>query len=720
MSYANREPVVMKDAISSGELNVGDWLLLNDGTGINNWNRYYQIVDVNASSNTAVLIGGVVKTDVNWRDYDEIRVYPEGDLDNYLTGSFYNSFPDEYKRILVPKSIAYTKLVERESGIWRPETAYISRSIFAPSASELGIESDKAMNEGATFQWFSGNVNAKSRRTVEGVTANVGSAYWTRTRNKASALLDAAKNYALYVKTNGDMDTCLKWNAKAVRVCLNITMNCIVSKNGSQWWLTPDLPPVFNPGTSQTIQGMNDQDILITWNEATNSGDPVNYVYADAKYSSGTANAVWYEVRERITQTYKNESEFYHDPTQSTTFTARYPYATAVERVVVSVRALDKFGNYSEWMDYRIINIKNNIPPNKPGTIMYKGRYKGESIKLFWAPGFDSYGRLDQDDNFAGYNVYRSVDGGPSTLIKKLQNEEGSTYEDLNVGKWNTVTYSIAAYDEDGAESKMTSVTITLYDRVTASLVVSDQSEIKCATIESDAPYVETVYPGGDTAHTIKFTLSDSIEGHTYSGLICFRDAMQNGIALAQAIENLELESGCADITFHIGKTEWQKIPNGTYAINCLIHDNENVDNLVSLDVYFKKACNHIYWEMSGDDAVIIAGETNIDSYFLNVDKKIPVTGFTSTVEVTRNATAASPDWRSATYNTGNYANFESDQAPGNSFGVRVHIERSTPGAEGDCFLSSVNGVFGTNVFSKIAAQIDAINTRIDGYHPAT
>lgn len=726
MSYATREAVVMKDAISSGELKVGDWLVLNDGTGRNNGSNFYQIVDVNTTSNTAVLMGGVVQTDINWRDSDEIRVYPGGDLDNYLTGSFYNSFPAEYKQILVPKSIKYTALHEESSGVWRPYPDYITRSIFAPSASELGIESDKAMNEGVTFQWFSGNVNAKQRRTVEGVTAIVGSAYWTRTRNKASALLDSAKNYALYVKTNGDMDTCLKWNSKSVRPCINITMNCIVSPIGSTWWITPDLPPVFNPGTATQGSTFNDTDVTFTWDAATDSVEPSTHVYADTKYIPGAGGNVWYQVREDIQFSTGNVSQLFSDLTQQRSHTSRYAYSDKATRSDIYIRAVDKWGNYSDWKLYLTVFITNNAPPNKPGNITYTGRYKGERIALSWSPGYDGNGRLDQDNNFAGYHVYRSVDGGSSTLIKTLTSNEGSSYIDMSVGQWDTVTYAIAAFDEYDVESEKTSITISLHDRVTASISVKSNVNLTTSTSEESAPDVETTSPDSDVwktadvAHSITFELTDSISDHTYD---CTVSLLDHGIVgnVGVTIEHdLELVSGSADLTLAFTKEQWQQIPNGVHSINCYVRDNMNQDNQTNLVVYFKKVCNHIVWIMSGDDAVVVNGESNIDCYFLNIDKTVPASGFTTTVQVTRNANAASPDWKTATYNTGNYVNFASNQTQGNAFGVRVHIERTTPGAEGDCFLSSVSGVFGMNMFEKIAAQITAINTRIDGYHPAT
>lgn len=726
MSYVIREPVVMKDAISSGELKVGDWLVLNDGTRSNIMSSY-QLVNVDVSSNTAVLMGGVVQTNINWRDSDEVRVYPNGDLDVYLTGTFYNSIPAEYKAILVHKRIAYTNLVQDPKDGWVPRVAYIDRSVFAPSATELAISSEKAMTEGAAFQWFSGNVNAKDRRTRDGATTSISSAYWTRTRNKASALLDTAKNYALYVKTNGDMDTCLKWNAKAVRPCINITMNCIVSRNNDNaWWITPDLPPVFNPGSFAELNTLNDTDVTFTWDAGTDTVEPSTYDFAEKMNVSGSDDDnVWYEISERITYESGNTITSYYNATQNRSFTTRYVYGAKASRADFYIRAVDKWGNYSDWQLYRTIYITNNAPPNKPGAISFNGRYKGERIRLSWEPGYVN-GSLDQDNNFAGYKVYRAVDSGTSTLIETLTSGEGSSYIDNDVGQWNTVTYSISAYDDYGAESEKTSVTITLLDRVTASLAVSDQSEIQCSTAVADAPTVETdppnfdpSDPGGDTGHSITFTLSDTVESHTYSGLISFRDAAQNGISFSHPIENLTLVSGSADITMTFTKKQWQTIPSGTYAIRCDVHDNENSDNAIHLDVYFKKVCNYIYWEMSGADAVVVPGETNVDCYFLNVEMSVPE-GNEPTVYVTRNANDADPDWREATYGSGDYEEFDSNQTEGNAFGVLVCIQRDDPDDGEEYYLSSVNGVFGMNMFEKIAAQIAAINARIDDYHPAT
>lgn len=80
-------------------------------------------------------------------------------------------------------------------------------------------------------------------------------------------------------------------------------------------------------------------------------------------------------------------------------------------------------------------------------------------------------------------------------------------------------------------------------------------------------------------------------------------------------------------------------------------------------------------------------------------------------MQVTNNANDTTPVWQTVTpaeLNSGSFVEFANKTvANGNAFNYIVKADRGT--ATGDCYISSVNGMFGQNMFEYILNRLDAL-----------
>ena len=758
--YANNEAVVLKDALAAGEIKLGDELILHDGATSSSNDRAYRIVDIDSTHDTIVLMTGVSENQLKWREapdaalYDEVRVYPGSTLDQYLTqGDFWNSFPEEYKKILVPRTITYTDLVETSPAVWRPEVkTNCSRSIFIASASELGAFASNAEVEGDTFQWFSGNVDAKSRRT------NNYTPYWTRTRHKASALLDGNKNLAYYVDKDGDLKTDFKWTKRYYRVCINITNRCIVSRSGSFWYITPDLPPSEVPGASTTVQVRNDEPYTASWTAASDTCDPTTYCFADKKRTGSPRYTVWYKVKKLIYKESGTSPVQTEELVQNLSHTVSFPYSDKVYKAEIFVQALDCWDNYSDWSKVLTINVINNAPPYQPGRITSSGGYKGDRIAIAWEPNFDTNGRLDPDNNFTGYKVRRSINGGEPVVLTTTTSRRFIDNESDSASSWEYVTYHVSAYDEYGEESTRSEVTIYLRDRVTLQLSAKNEQSTQGYLLVSDSI---ADAPRNEDGHGIvvpvqfmsenkllTFVVEDSLEGHHYNSVINMFRCDTDDLVTGAITRDFTLDQrGEHELTLSVPENVWCEVKNGTYRIDCFVIDNDKQENQISKSVFFKKTYDRIQWTLP-----TIEFNDEAEKYLLNIDMHIPGYGtvpsesgrsYDVTVMISRNVNSrdgediGNAEWTTITehsgYNSLDFANLPSAPAgstDNDDFSVVVSVERTFASdeardafdydADSECYINSIRGMVGENIFAKIQSQIEAINARITGYHPQT
>ena len=707
MARAVGDPVVLRDALNSGEINVGQSLWFFDGNN-NGQMAQYIIVHKDPGNQTAVLMRKTLTSVksvyrpslVQNAQSHYVRVYDGSNIDQYLTGTFFSNIPSEYKNILVDRRIKYLDL--QNIGGWTSVIRTIDRKVFAPSAIELSHSDVDAVDEGTPFSYFNTSYGRLNRQLQ--VSQNGGNgAYWTRTRNK-KATGEGEINNALYIKTDGTAAWAVKSTEMYMPICLSIRTDIIVSLTSAGiWWITPDLPPNKVSTSVQEHSVRNDVLVSISWSAAT---DPFNattqsYIKASDKHN-GLNNNVGYVVREVLYKEGSNEPETEdHYVSSVLSYDTSYSYNDKVYYAEYYVQSVDRWGNYSDWSKVATVNVTNNAPPYAPGTITFVGGKKNEKISLAWATSYDSEDRLDPDDNFRGYNVYRQINGaGELQLISNGQRD--NQYSEI-AGDWDSVRYYVSAVDQDNAESERSSVLILLTSRVTVQLDVDSGSEIQAADTEASAPTVTT--GAADVAHSITFQITETDSDksdHDYTV-----EAIAEGITVTPMIVAGDDDvSSAGTLVLSISRDQWMQIPNGTHRVRVDVRDNDDQDNQLSKTFFFKKSCTTAVLEISGDNAILLDNPdiTNVTQYMLQIDGEFP-TGSSLSVQVSRNADEADPqdiEWETATID-GTFVSFSST-AQGAAMGIRVTLDRGT--ATDPCYIKSIHGMFGRNWFKWIESVL--------------
>ena len=731
MAIAVGEPIVLRDALSNVEsgIGVGSTLYLYDSR--DNMTAY-TIIHVDTGNKAAVLMRkaaapskSIYRPNIFSQDHDG-RVYDGSNIDTYLTGTFHNAIPYAFKQILQNRTIQFLDLVNKGGWVSLPRT--LNRKVFAPSAKELGITDSNAVAEGSidsgkdtydntvsTFDYFRSSATLK--RQIQSNPSGGSCQYWTRTRDKSAVWTDAGNiNQAISIKSSGSPE----WKAKStelfVAVCINIRTDVIVSKtDAGYWWISPDLPPNKIASGVQSFAVTNDETVTITWPAATDTFNPTlasfypstsvynskpsDQVKANAKYND-IVGGVGYVVKEILhTGTGDSISEYY--VADLTEYETSYAYSQKVYRAEYFVKTVDQWGNYSDFVQVANVSVTNNAPPYTPGMITYVGGKRNEKVTIAWEVSYDSQNRLDPDDNFRGYNVYRQINGvGELQLISECQRE--NKFSEIS-GDWDSVRYYVSAVDQNNAESDRTSVLIPLTSRVTVQLSVDSGSEIQATEAETNAPTVTTGAEDVDHSITFQITETDTDKSeHDYTV-----DAIAEGITSTPMIVagDDDVTSG-GTLVLSIPREQWIQIPNGTHRIRVDVKDNDDQDNQLTKTFFFKKSCTTAVLEISGDNAIFLDNPdiTNVAQYMLQIDGEFP-TGSSLSVQVSRNADEADPqdiEWETATID-GTFVSFSST-AQGAAMGIRVTLNRGT--ATDPCYIKSMHGMFGNNWFKWVESVL--------------
>ena len=731
MAITVGEPIVLRDALSNNEsgIGIGSTLYLYDNS--NNMTAY-TLVHADTGNKTAVLMRkaaapskSIYRPNIFSQDHDG-RVYDGSNIDTYLTGTFHSAIPYAFKQILQNRTIQFLDLVNKGGWVSLPRT--LNRKVFAPSAKELGITDSNAVSEGSidsgkdtydntvsTFDYF--RTSATLKRQIQSSSSGGSCQYWTRTRDKSAVWTDGGNiNQAISIKSNGSPEWKTKSTELFVAVCINIRTDVIVSKtDAGYWWISPDLPPNKVNSAIQSISTSNDEIVTITWAAASDTFNPTlasfypstnvynskpsDQVKANNKYDD-LVGSVGYVVKEILhTEAGDNTSEYY--VADLTEYETSYAYSQKVYSAEYFVKSVDQWGNYSDFVQVANVSVTNNAPPYAPGMITFVGGKKNEKVTIAWEVSYDSENRLDPDDNFRGYNVYRQINGvGELQLISEGQRE--NKYSEIS-GDWDSVRYYVSAIDQNNAESDRTSVLIQLTSRVTVQLSVDSGSQIAATETEVSAPTITTV--GTDTAHSITFLITETDEEKSNHGYTV--EVSTEGVVVTPAIvaSNDAVSSG-GTVELSISRDQWMQLLNGTHRVCVEVRDNDDQDNWLRNTYFFKKSCTTAVLEISGANSITIDNSsiTNVDQYMLQVDGEFP-TGCDLYVEVSRNADEAEPtdiDWEEAIID-GSFAAFDCARQ-GAAMGIRITLERGD--ATEPCYITSVHGMFGNNWFKWVESVL--------------
>lgn len=591
---------------------------------------------------------------------DSERIYEGHTLDKFMTETFYNRFTADWQRIFVNNNISVTRASDGLS-------YGINRKVFAASATELCIEEQSngtvpVESPFGAYRYF--RTGAQSRRKCQLGNSNGDYVeYWTRSKNNHVGV--TFNYYALTIDKGGSYDTG-SWqiNKYCTRPVISINENVSIFQESSGWRIIPNLPPKEPSAVVRYFTIKNGETFNLSWN-GSDDDDGQRYVpkyRIQALIDSGE----WVDVVE----------------TSDTSFSETLAYKEVEREIEYRVQAFDSYNNTSNWVNLAKITVINNLPPTGPSYITVNGKYKHESIAVSWGDA------TDEDGNLQGYKVYRSVNNGAYALVSTT----ASTVFRETAGDWNTVKYKVHAYDTSGEIStEYKEAAVSLSTRITMSIVVADDSEIADGGVYAySASSIEEGF-------ALKVTLSDSADGESYAVVVSC-----DGSLILGTIDNAAI----GDLTFDISKEVWQQLSNGSHNIVVTVENSSGYT--VTTELTFKKQTTGAYLTLA--EPVLLDSDEPITEFLMNVVGSFPE-GSTLSVEVTNNANDDVPAWQTVSngeINTNGFVEFSNTVVEnGNAFNFRVIAERETATESG--YISSINGMFGQNMFSYILARLDAI-----------
>lgn len=595
---------------------------------------------------------------------DSERIYEGHTLDKFMSNTFFNRFTATWQNIFVNN---YINVTRASDGL-----AYtISRKVYAPAATELGIEEQSngtIPSESAfgAFSYFRSSAKSK-RKCRKGNSDGDYVEWWTRTKNNHVG--NTFNYYAISIRTNDDLvdkdyDTG-SWmkNPRYVRPIISINENVTVYYENSSWKVFPNLPPEKPKAEERFITLKNGETYSLSWSASADNDGPAAPKYRLQKKVDSND---WVTVTE----------------TSETSFEKVLAYKEAESSIQYKVQAFDAYNNASDFAYLAHISVVNNLPPDAPSYIAVNGKYKYESIAVSWGNA------TDEDGNLQGYKVYRSINNGAYALVKTT----ASTVFRETAGDWDTVKYKVHAYDKSGEIStEYKEATVLLSNRITMSVAVAQDSEITNGGVYSHSA------SDAEEGYTLKITLSDSVEGESYAAVVSC-----DGSLILGAIDNAPI----GDLTFDISKEVWQRLSNGTHDITITVENSSG--HTVKTDLTFEKQTTGAFITLA--QPVLIDSEEAVTKFLINVIGSFPE-GSTLSVSVTNNANDDVPVWQNVSnseINTNEFIEFTNKTVENeNAFNFRVIAERGTATESGS--ISSINGMFGRNLFEYIFERLDAL-----------
>ena len=303
-----------------------------------------------------------------------------------------------------------------------------------------------------------------------------------------------------------------------------------------------------------------------------------------------------------------------------------------------------------------VYTIKWNQPPNRPDGIKTPDKIKaGKSVIISWGTA------IDPDGENVVYGLDRKVDNNNWSRIYKGADKE---YKDNIVKGWHTVGYRVAAYDGHGAGSEyVTSETKTVINNADPEILTMIDSNLGLKTGPFDISYV-VVDEEADQSLTIKEYLDGELkkEREAYRG------------------EEFYLE---------ISKDDWGMILNGEHKIKIEVEDSEGGRSEKTFT--FSKNETSILLELKKP----LEADDRVTKAIINVGRTIP-DGAEMRIEICNNAFDDKPTWQDVTLAVlNNFKIFIANEIKtADKWGVNIRVAVDRNNATGDCFISSIGGVF--------------------------
>lgn len=557
-------------------------------------------------------------TSINFRDY------PNSQIKRWLENTYYQFFDAAVRGKIKNAKVPY---VDVNSNTVIGGAQGTAGHCFILADGEAGVRFSDSMGTPLSYFYDCGNSSDEKRTayTEGGINAQ----WWSRT----VSLSGSSSNPVQSFKENGSMGAPRNSSASNyVRPVMVIDYDVMVNDDGSVMVNTAPATPgsISVPGS---IQGGS--TITISWGASSDAqGNLEGY-----KLERSVNNGGWQQI--------------YQGGGTGTTNNVAYGTNTVMYRV----KAYDSMGLESGYRTSNNVTVINNTAPGSPQGITVPVDVRGGSpLTISWGPSADA------ENNLAGYELERSVNGGTWTQI--YRNAQQSFTDNITFG-WQTVAYRVRAYDVYSAYSGYATSEARAVNNNRPPQIACDFSSGSDLGVKGE---------GFSVAYTV--TDPDNNTG----------DVTVTEIFNGAKKRDFRPELGAVN-NFAVEGMEFQCLPNGQHNISISASDG-------------RAACTHTLTFTKTVTSAMITLETPLEADDQITACAIAVSGYIPQdaqfrVLVANNANDAEPKWENCTQLVKDGANYVfSNQLAENgyAFNFKITVSRGESGEGG--YITSVQGGF--------------------------
>ena len=339
--------------------------------------------------------------------------YENSTIRAWLENTYYNFFDSGTKSIIKQVKIPFKKGEGKKSGGVQSGTSGLLCHCFLISCAEaccINIGS-KAYADGAPLSYFTVDTAKKHQEYKKGGRTGITTFRTPSSQEEGMVCAPYGNTDIVIARVDYPYDT---------KTAMILDSNAIVNDDGS---LTANTAPTTPGSISVPASIQGGSTVTISWGASSDAQGNLEGYKVERSVNNGT----W--------------SQIYQGGGTSTTNNVAYGTNTVMYRV----KAYDSMGLESGYKTSANIRVINNTAPGTPQGITVPADVRGGSpLQISWGPSADA------ENNLAGYELERSVDGGTWTQVYK--NAQQSFTDNITFG-WRSVAYRVRAYDAYNAYS---------------------------------------------------------------------------------------------------------------------------------------------------------------------------------------------------------------------------------------------------------------------------
>ncbi len=564
----------------------------------------------------------------NQTDYSGNGKYENSPVDTWLGNTYFNMFDSDTKT-----GIKYVCVRYMHGDAQNPNVSSAWMRCFILSQCELGYEKYAS----ATQPDFSSKLSyfSEANESLNIARRKTGVKWLTRdTMQMQDGYYGTTIGLSGYIDEEGYIGGFNGANEKAVyvRPAMIFDYNATVNADGSITVNTAPSTP-GNISVPGSIQGGS--TITVSWSSSSDAQGNLEGYKLERSINGGAWSQVY----------------------QGSGTSATNYVAFGTNTVTYRVKAYDTMGAESGYRTSAAVTVLNNTPPGTPQGITVPVNVRGGNpITISWG------GSADAENNLAGYELERSVNGGAWSQV--FRGAQLSHADNITFG-WQTVAYRVRAYDAYSAYSGYaTSETRAVDNNRPPQIVCAFQSGSDLGIKSSGFSFSYTV---NDTDNrTGDVTVTETLNGTKR--------------------KEFQPELG-AENTFTVDGQEFQCLPNGKHSISIAASDGkEAATYTLAFTKEVTSACIMLETPRDADNRIKVCA--------LAVSGYIPEDALYR-VLVTNNAKDMEPEWEDCTQAVKNGANYLfSNQTAENgfAFNFKISVSRGESGTGG--YITSVQGGF--------------------------